>query len=112
MSESLEIRRRRLELEESNSHYDSFEQSPNGGSEGKRTIKAKDVLRSIRKYAWLIIVLTVVGTLLTAVYEAQKPDFYVATARVQVNTENNPAMGVGGKGNAVVVSNSVNDPAY
>ncbi|MDX6713141.1 MAG: polysaccharide biosynthesis transport protein [Blastocatellia bacterium] len=111
MSESLEIRRRRAELEEVNSHYDSFELPPNG--DGKRTIKTRDVLRSIRKFAWLIIALTLVGTLLTAVYEAQKPDFYVATARVQVNMENNPAIGVGGgKGNAVVVSNSVNDPAY
>jgi succinoglycan biosynthesis transport protein ExoP len=49
--------------------------------------------QAIRKRLWLIASITAVITLLVTVYVSQKPDYYMATTRVQVNLENNPALG-------------------
>jgi succinoglycan biosynthesis transport protein ExoP len=65
--------------------------------------------RSIRKRLWMIIGVTILTTALAAVYMARQPDVYEAQARVQVDLENNPAVGVSGKNSGVT---SVNDPTY
>lgn len=64
------------------------------------------ILAVLRKYLLLIIGVTLFTTAAALVYEAQQPDYYTATVRIQVNNEMNPAAG------AVSVMNSGNDPAY
>ena len=59
----------------------------------------------------MVIGITLIVTLLSALYVARKPDIYKAEARVQVDLENNPALG-SSKSGSVIVSNPVNDPAY
>lgn len=66
--------------------------------------------QAIRKYLWAIILFTVVITLLVTVKMAQKPDYYRATARVQVNLESNPALATAK--NSAVVLGSAYDPTY
>ncbi|MGQ0542993.1 MAG: GumC family protein [Blastocatellia bacterium] len=60
---------------------------------------------------WLMIAsIVLLATGATVVYVAQQPDFYSSAARVQVNAENNPA--VGGQNGSSIVLNSGSDPAY
>lgn len=76
---------------------------------GNEVSQKKQLLRffSILRKHWHLIVGTVlVITTLVILYEAQRPDFYVAVARVQVNNENNPAA------TGSVILNPGNDPAY
>lgn len=68
------------------------------------------VLAILRKYLFLIIAITLVATSIVMVYEAQQPDFYTASVRIQVNNETNPAMGVTSQSS--VVLSPGNDPAY
>jgi capsular exopolysaccharide synthesis family protein len=67
--------------------------------------------RSVVRYRLLIIGITLIGTLVAALYMARQPDIYEAEARVQVDLENNPALG-SSKSGSVIVSNPINDPAY
>lgn len=73
--------------------------------DGEGGLPLRDYWRAVRKHLWLIIGFAIFTTLLMAVYMARKPDFYETRARVQVDSENNPALGSG----ALVVSN---DPSY
>ena len=50
-------------------------------------------LSGLRKHWLLILAITLTLTGLVIVYEAQKPDYYVAETRIQVNNETNPAAG-------------------
>lgn len=68
------------------------------------------VLSILRKYFLLILAITLVGTFLVVVYEAQKPDQYSAEVRIQVNNEMNPATG-GSSPNSIILTPG-NDPAY
>lgn len=70
----------------------------------------KQFVSTLRKHWFMISCLTLVVTAATIVYVAQKPDYYISNARVQVNSENNPAMG--GRSGGVIVNNSGTDPAY
>lgn len=66
---------------------------------------------SILKKHWLLIALiTILGTSLVIVYEAQKPDIYQASVRVQVNNESNPAASEGGASS--IILNQGSDPTY
>jgi len=69
--------------------------------------------RSIRKHIWLVILILVLVTLLTAVYMSRQPDIYESLSRVQVDLEtaNNPAIGAL-KGNSIYLNNSYQDPTY
>ena len=67
--------------------------------------------RSIRKHLWLIIGIVLLGTTLASIYAARQPDLYEAGARVQVDMESNPAIGVASKG-AIYVNNQTTDPVY
>jgi succinoglycan biosynthesis transport protein ExoP len=67
-------------------------------------------LKIIRKHLWLIVALTGFCTVMTAVYMARKPDVYGAEARVQVDLESNPGLGLNGK--PVVINNPASAPDY
>jgi polysaccharide biosynthesis transport protein len=67
---------------------------------------------TIQKHWLLILVINLVVTALAIVYVAQKPNFYRAEARIQVNSEINPAAGANSGGNPIIVSNAGADPSY
>lgn len=69
-----------------------------------------NLLGILKKHWLLIVAITIIGTCLVVVYEAQKPDFYEASVRVQVNNESNPATGEGGTGS--IILNQGSDPTY
>ena len=79
-----------------------------GFEESRKRINFAQYWQAIRKRLWLILSISAIVTLLVTVYVAQKPDYFQATARVQVNLENNPAMGTP-KG---FVYQGVYDPTY
>jgi len=64
----------------------------------------------IRKHFLMIIALTALCTLTTAVYMARKPDVYGAAVRIQIDIESNPGVGINGK--PVVITNSASAPDY
>lgn len=68
------------------------------------------VLSILKKHWLLIALITILGTSLVIVYEAQKPDIYQASVRVQVNNESNPAAGEGGASS--IILNQGSDPTY
>ncbi len=85
--------------------YDFY--APN--SSGSEVSQKKQFLKffSILRKHWRLIVGTIlIITTLVILYEAQRPDFYVAVARIQVNGEMNPAAG------GSIVLNQGNDPVY
>jgi len=85
----------------------------NGLDDGAEENHIREYLRAVRKHLWLIIGITLVATFAAAIYVAQKPDIYSAETRVQVDLENNPASGAGGKNStAVVINSQTSDPTY
>src|SRR5687768_2452279 len=66
---------------------------------------------SLRESWWIIIAITVLSTVVVAVYMAMQPDVYEAYAQVQVDLENSNAALTATKGGTFSV-NSINDPAY
>ena len=81
------------------------------GSENYDNI-AKRLIRAVRKHWMIIVALNVLATTATIVYVAQKPDYFKATARVQVNGEVNPALGGRNGTGSIIVSAPAADPAY
>ena len=83
------------------------------GTQGEEKAVFKNVFRTIRKHWLLILSINLLVTALTIIHVAQSPDYFRTEARVQVNSEINPALsgGDGGKG-AVIVQNPGADPAY
>lgn len=82
------------------------------GKEGDEKHFFRNIFLTIRKHWFLILGLNFLVTASAIVYVAQKPSYYRANARVQVNSELNPALsGDSGKG-AVIVNNPGSDPAY
>jgi polysaccharide biosynthesis transport protein len=67
-----------------------------------------DYWRAIRKRLWLVIGVAALLTTLSMIYVARKPDIYAASARVQVDLENNPMYG----SNTAPMFLNPNDPAY
>jgi len=69
--------------------------------------------RSIRKHIWLVLLILIIVTTLTAIYMARQPDIYESMTRVQVDLEtaNNPALGAI-KGNSIFLNSSYQDPTY
>jgi capsular exopolysaccharide synthesis family protein len=82
-----------------------------GGSYPGTTVPLRDYWRAIRQRLWLIAGITLISTVLAAIYMAQKQDTYVAQARVQVDLENGIAGGSGAKGQVVFTAPG-NDPNY
>lgn len=83
-----------------------------GGREGDEKHLLRSIFLTLRKHWVFILGFNLLITALTIVYVAQKPNYYRARARVQVNSEINPAMGGDSKAGAVIVNNSGADPAY
>ena len=80
--------------------------------QGDEKLLLRNIFLTIRKHWFLILSLNLLVTALAIVYIAQKPNYYRAQARVQVNSEINPALsGESGK-SAVIVNNPGSDPAY
>jgi len=50
-------------------------------------VRLRDVWTAISKRRWLIILIVIVITSVTAVMLARKPDIYLSEADVQVDTE-------------------------
>ena len=69
--------------------------------------------RSVRKHIWLVMMILVLVTSLTAVYMSRQPDVYESLSRVQVDLEtaNNPAIGAL-KGNSIFLNTPLQDPTY
>ncbi len=86
-----------------------YEYEGAGSSESQKQ-QIRRFLSLLRRYWWLILGTVAVITSLVVVYEAQKPDFYIANAKVQVNNETNPAIGSGPSGS--IVLNQGTDPTY
>jgi capsular exopolysaccharide synthesis family protein len=74
-------------------------------------VPLREYWRAVLKHRWLIVGITLLATTLTAIHMARKPDIYEARARVQVDLENNPALG-GSKDGPVFINSGVPDPAY
>lgn len=68
------------------------------------------ILAIFRKYWFMIVGVTILGTGLVIVYEARKPDYYTAEVRIQVNNETNPA--AGGNATGSIILNQGSDPGY
>lgn len=82
-----------------------------GESEDK--VHLLEYLKAIRKHLWLIVGITLLATMAATIYLVRKPDLFEAQALVQVDLEEvNPAIGAASKNNAVIVNNTINDPAY
>ncbi|MFN2513664.1 MAG: GumC family protein, partial [Pyrinomonadaceae bacterium] len=82
-----------------------------GEPDDANELPLREYWRAVLKYLWLIIGITFLVTMLTAIHMARKPDIYEARARVQVDLENNPAFG-GSKDGPVFINSGVPDPAY
>src|SRR5918997_4798023 len=74
--------------------------------------RLREYLRAVRKRLWLVVGVCLLSTMLAAVYIARKPDVFEAQARVQVDLENNPALGATAKNGPVILSGAANDPVY
>src|SRR5438874_3575477 len=104
---------RELDVQRPVSPAAAYVSYPSFTDDGAEENHFREYLRAVRKHLWLIIGLTLIITMLAAVYVARQPDIYAAQARVQVDLENNPASGAGGGKNGTVVINSVtSDPTY
>jgi polysaccharide biosynthesis transport protein len=88
-----------------NPHTYNYGVDPNAETE----VHLLDYWRAVRKRLWLVISMVVLVTMLSVLYVARKPDIYQASARVQVNLENNADL-VGSK--APYVFGPTNDPVY
>jgi polysaccharide biosynthesis transport protein len=86
---------------------DGYAGAESGGEEQQQL---KQILLVLRRNWLLILVINVVVTAVAIVYVAQRPDYFRATARVQVNAETNPAVGTNSGGSVIV--NSGSDPVY
>ncbi len=86
-------------------HSYNYGVDPNAETE----VHLLDYWRAVRKRLWLVISLVALVTMLAVIYVARKPDIYQASARVQVNLENNAEL-VGSK--APYVFGPTNDPVY
>jgi len=81
---------------------------PNGVEDG---VRLRDVWSAISKRRWMIVMIVVLVTSITAVMLARKPDIYSAEAQVQVDTEG-PTTGLtSGKNNSIVLDYG-QDPSY
>ena len=83
-----------------------------GGDAGEEENHFRSYLRAVRKHLWLIIGITLIVTSLVTISVARKPDIFSAEARVQVDLENNPGAGAGGKNGTVVINSQTSDPTY
>ncbi len=82
-----------------------------GNTPNEDEVHLRDYWRAIYKHLWLVIGITVLVTMLAAIYMARKPDIYEADSRVQVDLENTNGMSGTSKNSSVILNNQT-DPAY
>jgi capsular exopolysaccharide synthesis family protein len=87
-----------------NPHTYNYGVDPNAETE----VHLLDYWRAVRKRLWLVIGMVALVTMLSVLYVARKPDIYQASARVQVNLENNAEL----VGKTPYVFGPTNDPVY
>ena len=93
MRDSREIIHKQVETVDIERPFEPQIPVTNGGYGTYRDIYAQDGFqlitywRIIRKRFWLVIGIAVLLTTVTAIYMARKPDIFLATARVQVDSE-------------------------
>lgn len=93
MKDSREIIQKRLETVEIERPFEPPIISATGGYGGYREIYATegfqliDYWRAIRKRLWLVAGISILATVLSAIYMARKPNIYQASAKVQVDSE-------------------------
>src|SRR5689334_8639130 len=68
-----------------------FDLDPEVDDEQGRSLP--DYWAMVRDRLWLILALTFVVTVSALIYTGRQRDVYEAEARIQVDTENNPALG-------------------
>ncbi len=71
----------------------------------------QSLFATVRNHWFLIVAFTLSITAGTLVYVAQQPNYFRATARVQVNSEINPGLAAK-EGGSVILNNPGSDPAY
>ena len=93
MRDSRELLHKQVETVEIERPFEPQIPVVNGGYGAYRDVYAPDSFqlvtywRIIRKRFWLVVGIAVLLTTLTAIYMARKPDVFLATARVQVDSE-------------------------
>lgn len=92
------------------SDYDYGYSSDYRSGESSEKHQLSNIISILRKYWLMIVGITLVGTLLVIIYEAQKPDYYTSEVRIQVNNEVNPA--AGGNSPSSIILSQGNDPVY
>lgn len=75
-------------------------------------MQLREYWHAVRQRLWLVIGITLITTVLTAIYMARKQDIYSAQARVQVDLESSLIGGSGSKSGQVILSGQGNDPNY
>src|SRR5215471_13224477 len=75
-------------------------------------IHLRNYWNTIRKHLFLIISITVLSTVMMAVYVSRQTDIYEAKTRIQVGAETNPAYGTGSSKSGSVIVGNTNDPTY
>ncbi len=76
------------------------------GNAESQKVQISRVVSILRKYWPLIVGVTLLVTFSVLFYEYRKPDYFIASAKVQVNNETNPAAG------GTIATNQGADPAY
>jgi polysaccharide biosynthesis transport protein len=76
----------------------------------ERKLGLRDYWQMVRCRIWLIAAIALLVTTLSVVYVAQQPDIYEATARIQVDLENNPPLE--GKTGSVIIKTQGDETAY
>lgn len=76
-------------------------------------IHLRNYWNTVRKHLFLIISITVLSTIMMAIWVSRQTDIYEARTRIQVGAETNPAYGTASsKSGSIILNGSSNDPTY
>ena len=76
-------------------------------------IHLRNYWNTVRKHLFLIISITVLSTIMMAIYVSRQTDIYEAKTRIQVGAETNPAYGTASsKSGSIILNGGSNDPTY
>ncbi len=88
-----------------------FPPAGDSDSDDDPALRLRDYWLMVRRRLWLILAITLIITTMATVYVARQANIYQAEARIQVDLENNPAMGAS-KNGSVIINNPGEDPSY
>ncbi|MCM3874402.1 MAG: polysaccharide biosynthesis tyrosine autokinase [Pyrinomonadaceae bacterium] len=89
----------------------SFPANDDPDFDDEQVLGLRDYWGMVCQRLWLVLTITFLTTALALVYVARQVDVYEAEARIQVNLENNAALG-SSKNGSVVINNPGDDPSY